>query len=253
MAAVADDLSENMENYRAQLKQVEAALLIDEDNDDLKKLKEDLEEVISLTRDLMQVNETPSENIASELEGLDNVVKSRTWKQGDRVRVLKKSDNEYHAATIDMIADDGISCTVKFDNSGTVDVMKVADLNPIETEISNTQIAKSSTGNLTASNKSGKLTKDDLERRREAKKKKLLKKKQRMKDFEEAREAGKQKWQTFFQKGNLKGKHKIKGINKKSIFASREDGKGKIGIGTCGTSGKGMTSFLSASQYMYKK
>lgn len=248
MAAASDDLDENLENYKAQLKQVEAALLIDEDNEDLKKLKEDLEEVIALTVDLMQVNELPVET--PEPEPVAEVPKTKTWKAGDRVLAFKKSDKEYHAATIDMIADDGVSCTVKFDNSGSVDVMKVDSLKPIERVSQNVLPSSSSNENTT---KTGKLTRSDIEKRREAKKKKLLKKKQRMKDFEEAREAGKQKWQTFFQKGNLKGKHKVKGINKKSIFASREDGKGKIGIGTCGTSGKGMTSFMSASQYMYKK
>lgn len=31
----------------------------------------------------------------------------------------------YHTCTVDMIADDKVSCTVKFDNSGSVDVVKV--------------------------------------------------------------------------------------------------------------------------------
>jgi len=250
MATPSNELEENLQNYKSQLKQVEAALLIDEENEDLKKLKQDLDEVITLTLDLMQINEVKIEEEHFEKEIITEKVKQ--WKAGDQVLALKKADGLYHNARIDMIADDGVSCSIKFENSGSVDIIKVSSLKEIE----NISTDKKDGGEQSAGGAGGKfkqLTKDELEKKREAKKKKLLKKKQRMKDFEEAREAGKQKWQSFYQKGSLKGKHKVKGLNKKSIFASREDGKGKIGIGTCGTSGKAMTTYTAASEYMYKK
>eukprot|EP00112_Aurelia_sp_Birch-Aquarium-sp1_P015139 Seg3328.1 transcript_id=Seg3328.1/GoldUCD/mRNA.D3Y31 product="hypothetical protein" pseudo=true protein_id=Seg3328.1/GoldUCD/D3Y31 len=50
------ELKSNLETYQAQLKQVEAALMIDEDNDELIKLKGDLEEVINLTCDLLAIS-----------------------------------------------------------------------------------------------------------------------------------------------------------------------------------------------------
>lgn len=232
-----DNLLENLENYKAQLSQVEAALLIDSSDEDLLRLQKDLEEVIALTNDLIQINE--AEGIP-EKEATSKAI----WKVGDRVQVYRKIDGMLHTATIDMISEDGVSCTVKFDNSGLVDLVKVSLLSRIEKEDKKITIGTKPVN---------KLTREELEKRKEIKKKKLMKKKQRMKDFEEARETGKQKWQTFFKKGNLKGKNKVRGLNKKSIFASAVDGKGKIGIGTCGTSGKGMTSFTPASQYMYKK
>jgi len=162
-----------------------------------------------------------------------------------------------------MIADDKVSCTVKFDNSGSVDVVKVSSLKAIELAFSVEESSKEGGGGGGEGGVEGevqtkpkaeiKLTKEEVDKRREIKKKKLLRKKQRMKDFEEAREAGKARWQNFYKKGSIKGKHRVKGLNKKSIFASREDGKGKIGVGTCGTSGKGMTDYTPASAYMYKK
>ena len=273
----------DVENYKEQLRQVEAALAIDEKNEDLLKLKEDLLEVIALTEELTQINEVaeeianaPAAGSSHDRGGSEATAKSTGWKVGDRVQAPRQSDGQYHAGTVDMIADDGASCTVKFDNSGTVDIVKVDTLRSTNTAaepdylkeimgiMSESDSGVATTGGAEGKNGAGAaaeakedknklLTKEELERRREIKKKKLLKKKQRMKDFEEAREAGKSKWQNFYKKGSLKGKHKVKGLNKKSIFASREDGKGKIGIGTCGTSGSGMTDYTPASAYMYKK
>lgn len=254
MATASDDMDDGLEHYKAQLKQVDAALLIDESNEDLQKLKQDLEEVIALSEELKQINEVPEPVIEDRSSSYTQqiVEKPREWKSGDRVQAIRQTDGKFHNAKVDMVADDGISCTVKFDNIGSVEVVKVASLKPVEdTEIRKAPVTAEAGG---ASQKPvGKLTKDELEKRREIKKKKLLKKKQRMKDFEEKRESEKQRWQSFFKKGTSKGKSKMKGLNKKSIFASREDGKGKIGVGTCGTSGNSMTSYTPASQYMYKK
>lgn len=59
----------------------------------------------------------------------------------------------------------------------------------------------------------------------------ILYSKKLFQDFEEKRESEKNRWQSFFKKGTSgKGKGKVKGLNKKSIFASREDGKGKVSL-----------------------
>ena len=276
-ANMADDM--DVDNYKEQLRQVEAALAIDEKNEDLLKLKEDLLEVIALTEELSQINEVADEvaNSSSSIainshHDEDDGSSTHEWRVGDRVQAVRQLDGQHHTGTVDMIADDGISCTVKFDNSGTVDVVKVSTLRStlgsmgpksgepdyrkeILLGIDPEESGVPGQGEKEASkeDKTKTLTKEELERRRENKKKKLLKKKQRMKEFEEAREAGKNRWQDFYKKGSLKGKHKVKGLNKKSIFASREDGKGKIGVGTCGTSGGGMTDYPPATAYMYKK
>jgi len=266
MSSAADDVEDNLESYKAQLKQVEAALHIDQNNEDLQRLKEDLLEVIVLTEELLEINDVVDEPIASASTiitdkpevGEEPVVepikpiKPKEWKTGDRVQAIRKLDGQWNNGTVDMISDDKLSCTVKFDNSGSVDVVKISSLKPVQSE-PQTKVESTSNTQVKNVNTNTKLTKEEVDKRREIKKKKLLRKKQRMKEFEEAREAGKQRWQQFYKKGSLKGKHKVKGLNKKSIFASREDGKGKIGVGTCGTSGKGMTEYTPASAYMYKK
>jgi len=245
----------DLETYKAQLEQVEAALLIDENNEDLLKLKQDLLEVISLSEELEEINEIPEGTSYEEPKKEEK----HKWKQGDRVQAERKADGKMHNAKIEMIADDGLTCVVKFDNIGAVEVVQITGLQGATESTEPSQEASSSTTNPqgqqnNTQKQQGKLTREELERRKEIKKKKLLKKKQRMKDFEEKRESEKNRWQSFFKKGTSgKGKGKVKGLNKKSIFASREDGKGKIGVGTCGTSGKQMTTYTPASQYMYKK
>lgn len=255
MAAEGDELQENLEQYEAQLSQVEAALMIDEDNDELKRLKLDLQEVLTLTRELLDINEPEADANITEC-GND----SSQWKVGQRCQAIRKTDQKYYNGTIDMIADDKISCTVKFDNSGSVEIIALSELLP-EVDFASSSAVTAETSSTPApaaaaassSAKQPKLTREEMEKRKENKKLKLQKKKLRMKEFEAAREAGKQRWQSFYKKGSLKGKHKMKGINKKSIFASDTDGKGKIGIGTCGKMGRTMTEFASPSQYMYKK
>merc|ERR1711884_315907 len=128
-----------LENYKAQLQQVEAALAIDEKNEDLQKLKEDLIEVISLTEELFEINIVAEEPTAPVTAAKDSALVVQPhkdeWKSGDRVHAIRKLDGEYHNGILDMIADDKISCTVKFDNSGSVEVVKFSELRtPMEIE-----------------------------------------------------------------------------------------------------------------------
>ena len=70
-------------------------------------------------------------------------------------------------------------------------------------------------------------------------KKKKLKKQIRMKEMEEEREVDKKKWVSFYAK-NVKKKG---GAIKKSIFAAPDTVNGRVGVGTCGISGKPMTDY----------
>lgn len=76
-------------------------------------------------------------------------------------------------------------------------------------------------------------------------KKKKQRKQQRFKELEEEREQDKNKWLNFTTKATKKtGTSKLK-----SIFASPENVHGRVGIGTCGVSGKPMTEFSFADKY----
>jgi len=60
--------------------------------------------------------------------------------------------------------------------------------------------------------------------------------------MEQEREKSKKSWLNFSTKKGLITK-------KKSIFASPESVDGRVGIGTCGVSGKGMTEFSAAEKW----
>lgn len=62
--------------------------------------------------------------------------------------------------------------------------------------------------------------------------------------MEEERELDKNKWINFTTKNQKKP-----GMKVKSIFASPENVAGRVGIGTCGVSGKGMTDFPIGEKY----
>lgn len=79
---------------------------------------------------------------------------------------------------------------------------------------------------------------------REYLKKKKQKKQQRFKQIEEERETDKNKWLSFHSKASKKP-----GVRNKSIFASPDNLSGRVGIGTCGISGKPMTEYTPGEKW----
>lgn len=71
-----------------------------------------------------------------------------------------------------------------------------------------------------------------------------MKKLQRFKELEDERESDKNKWLNFTTKNSKKP-----GMKVKSIFASPENVTGRVGIGTCGVAGRGMTEFTVGEKY----
>lgn len=71
-----------------------------------------------------------------------------------------------------------------------------------------------------------------------------MKKQQRFKEIDEERETEKNKWLNFTTKATKKSSTKIK-----SIFASPDNVNGRVGIGTCGVSGKEMTKYSYGEKY----
>lgn len=91
---------------------------------------------------------------------------------------------------------------------------------------------------IIASSKFGYVCRHGKPHSRDYLKKKKQKKQQRYKQIEEERESEKNKWLSFSSKSTKKS-----GVKGKSIFASPDNVNGRVGIGTCGISGKPMTEF----------
>nr|CAG4652275.1 EOG090X0GY1 [Triops cancriformis] len=231
-----DSLQENLSTYRLQLQQVEAALTTDPGNEELVKLQTDLLEVINLTKELLRAQEgedsTSSAAPTFDFEAADNAP-VRTWKIGEKCMAKWSNDGKYYPATIEEITNDG-EVSVRFDAYGNTDITRI---NLLKERPSNAEL---DTKKMTQSLKNKRAA---LQQQREYLKKRKQKKQQRMKVLEDEREKEKNKWQNFATKSTKK-----KGVIKKSIFATTEHITGRVGVGTCGVSGKPMTEYSAGEK-----
>ncbi|CAL8073257.1 unnamed protein product [Calicophoron daubneyi] len=206
---MADDPQLSLLNHRLQLQQVEAALELDKDNEELKNLKHDLEEVIKLSVELL---------------GKSAETNEVHWNIGDQCMAMCSRDKLYYRATILEFLGD-TSCVVNFDTYDTTDVCQLCHLKPVTTVA---PVVK-------------KKKRDVKARAIEKKKLKKLRLIQKQEEIEAACENEKNRWLNFSKKVLKVGK------TKKSIFASPDLPDGRVGVGTCGISGRPMTKFSLAS------
>jgi len=235
---------DELQNYRLQLQQVEAALTTDPTNEELLKLKIDLEEVIELTHDLIksQQQEKRQSNGMDAKDPILLAVLANKWKVGDQCMAPWSEDNKYYEATIDSIGEDG-AVHVTFDEYKNTDVTMLSQLKSAAKRPAS-DWADQKSKKLQAAAVAG----ADPNKQREYLKKKKQKKLQRFKELEEEREQEKNKWKAFTAK-KLHVKSAKKGVVKKSIFATPENVNGRVGIGTCGVSGREMTKFSNGEKW----
>ncbi|XP_043830649.1 survival of motor neuron-related-splicing factor 30-like [Dromiciops gliroides] len=230
-----EELVAKMINYKVQLEQVEAALYQNQENEDLLKLKRDLQEVIELTKQLISSDAQPSSSLKGAEDDNDVCNQRPSWKVGDDCMAIWSKNGQYYKAKIEEIDKENEAVTISFDGYATVEVTSLLNLKPIEEE-----------KELGEADRKAKAKKEKLAQQREYKRKKAWKKAQRAKEIDQQREDQKDKWQKFHNKTSLK---KAKGQIKKSIFASPETLNGKVGVGTCGIADKPMTQFQDNSKY----
>ncbi|KRZ56663.1 Survival of motor neuron-related-splicing factor 30, partial [Trichinella nativa] len=148
---------------------------------------------------------------------------------GDKCMAVWSKNNQLYEAVIDGISEG--KAAVTFVGYNVTEINKLHLLRICE----NTQPKRY----LWDSKPKGKsLWQVEKERRR----KKAQKKAQRQKQLEEEKELEKMKWKDFSSKAVSKS---YKGVKKESIFASPDTESGRVGVGTCGISGKPMTNFIS--------
>ncbi|XP_012944033.1 survival of motor neuron-related-splicing factor 30 isoform X2 [Aplysia californica] len=154
------------------------------------------------------------------------------WNIGDSCMALYQEDGQHYEAVIEEILEDG-TCTVTYTGYNNSAICPISQLKSIDD-----RLKRGAKGDRTVDAKKSK--KDLIAEQREYKRKKSQKKAQRMKQLEEEHEQDKNRWLDF----NVKAFSKTsKGKVKKSIFATPDSVSGKVGVGTCGSGGKPMTSY----------
>ncbi|XP_054152472.1 survival of motor neuron-related-splicing factor 30-like [Oppia nitens] len=232
------DSAANLRNYQIQLQQVESALQTDPDNNELNKLKDDLLEVIALTKQLMS-SEGDSESNSSANNSVTDI--SHQFEAGDQCLAPLSEDGQFYEARVEDITSDG-QCTVVFKHRKISEVCLVSLLKPIGRKRSKLSTNTSSSTSF-GDNRQKRHALND---QKEYLKKKQQKKKERLKELEEEREKDKMKWQSFANKAYNKN---MKGATKRSIFASPDSVSGRVGVGTCGLGGKPMTEFTHQEKW----
>lgn len=228
---------------------MEAALLTDPENNELLKLKQDLEEVIALTRDLIKTQleeQKKSSYVAASTTYFDDIEAAliaaertqqqknsakpqKNWKIGDKCQAKWTEDGQYYDATIEGITEIGEVSVIfeAYQNRSTT------TLKELKERVIRNEVFPSNSNKRQRPNQ------------KEYLKKKKQKKLQRFKELEEERETEKNKWLNFSTKNTKKtGTTKIK-----SIFASPDNVNGRVGIGTCGVSGKPMTEYTHGEKW----
>lgn len=183
------------DEYRAQLLAVEAKLAKEPDNEELLKLKEDLTEIIELTGSLNEDEEKEKTSSSNNRNPSHSKAQSTTAKSSYRTKD-KDSDQQIDEAPSRSggLGTDGDDVTSK---SGPNQRRQLS-----EAEL--------------------------LAKKKEKNRKKKAKLREKYKEQLDTAENVKQTWQSFT---NQKG---LKGLTKKSIFASPSSITGKVGVGTNG-------------------
>nr|XP_034182433.1 survival of motor neuron-related-splicing factor 30 isoform X3 [Osmia lignaria] len=189
---------DDLQNYKLQLQQVEAALTTDPSNEELLKLKIDLEEVIELTHDLIK-SQQQEKRQANGMDAKDPIllaVLANKWKVGDQCMAPWSEDGKYYEATIDAISEEGV-VNVTFNEYKNTDVTMLSQLKSVaKRPASDWADQKSKKRKMQAAAVAG----SDPNKQREYLKKKKQRKLQRFKELEEEREMEKNKWLAFTNK-----------------------------------------------------
>lgn len=224
----------DLETYKMELQQVQAALLNDPSNGQLLKLATDLRDVIALTSQLAKPKDAQTQ-----------------WKVGDACEAVWSVDGQYYKAVIDSMSDDG-TCTVTFSEYSQVEIVQLSSLRAVGGGKASGK--KRPTGDSEPLKTEKELTKAEREEIIEAKKRRREKKKDRMEQIEKAVEGEKSKWTNFTSKRGVKSSSSAwTDKPKKSIFASPDSADGKVGVGTCGIAGKGMTDYANREKWTFEK
>ncbi|CAI5445094.1 unnamed protein product [Caenorhabditis angaria] len=208
-------MEEELANYKLQLQQVEAALLGDPENDELLKLKADLQEIIELQEEIT----------AKDTDEIEDVVIApkviHKWTVGERV-FAPHPDGKKVYARIDSLTPAGVAIT--FTKSGQKTIVDPSDLELPPENQRKTYAFDNPKSNAASSSGHGK---KEWQAEKERRKQRALKKEQKKKELDKVKDNEKKSWQKFNLKANAKG---LKGLKRVNATGSSQDGSSAYGV-----------------------
>ncbi|KAL9544149.1 hypothetical protein MBANPS3_007777 [Mucor bainieri] len=236
--------AEEIESYKFQLEQVELALQSDPENEELKKLQHDLQELISMFEAVAEPTSpkkkdayhqqpppsTPAAPAASTASTTTTALKAHEFSVDQEVMARWSGDGEFYKATITAIGGADQVFSVKFKGYSEAEVVKAEDIKPLQTKkrtgvfenVGEPKKKRKDTATSSTSSAGGGAVAPTGKKKKAA-------------EFENKKNA----WLNFATGGSKK-KKATPVINKKSIFKTPDNPEGKVGVVG---SGKGMTSY----------
>lgn len=218
---------EDLETYQVQLQQVEAALANDPDNDELKDLRNELKELISLTEQALAQRSAAATSSSSSAPGSSKKqgaqsVSAPQWKAGDECLAKYSSDAQWYPARIASVGGsvENRVFTVVFKGYNTTELANSASIKVIPPNYQashNPSLSSSGT-----KRKLSKVEEEERERKKKKNEKKLEVRAQKAKEQNHKQAT----WQKFAKKSEKKGIH-IAGVAGTSIFKTPDNPMGK--------------------------
>ncbi|KAK4511817.1 uncharacterized protein ATC70_003816 [Mucor velutinosus] len=247
--------AEEIESYKFQLEQVELALQSDPENEELKKLQHDLQELISMFEAVAEPtspkkkdtyrqqppSSTPADASTTTATTATTALKTHEFSVDQEVMARWSGDGEFYKATITAIGGADQVFSVKFKGYSEAEFVKAEDIKPLQSKkrtgvFENVGEPKKKRKDITTSSASSATAAGGGAVAPTGKKKKAA-------EFESKKNA----WLNFAT-GSSKKKKATPVINKKSIFKTPDNPEGKVGV--IG-SGKGMTSYQQRGKHIY--
>ncbi|KAI8638746.1 hypothetical protein BD408DRAFT_393448 [Parasitella parasitica] len=241
--------AEEIESYKFQLEQVELALQSDSENEELKKLQHDLQELITMFEAAAEPTspkrkETYTHQHTPGTNNTATALKTHEFSVDQEVMARWSGDGEFYKATITAIGGADQVFSVKFKGYSEAEFVRAEDIKPIQSKkrtgvfenVGEPKKKKKDTTALSTSSSSASAGASSAAAPTGVKKKKAA-------EFESKKNA----WLNFAT-GSSKKKKATPVINKKSIFKTPDNPDGKVGV--IG-SGRGMTSFQQRGKHIY--
>ncbi|KAI9493923.1 hypothetical protein BDB00DRAFT_928643 [Zychaea mexicana] len=273
-------MSDDSESYLYQLEQVELALSKDPENEEFKKLQQDLKELIALTQQLEQQQKksttqspkTPISPQSSSQQGLEKkqggkstvtvsptpVLKTHQFSVGQDVMARWSGDGQFYRATITAIGGADQVFSVSFRGYAETEMVKAEDVKALDSK-KRQGIFEGVGSSSTAAAAAAAAAEEELQEQQQQEQQEQPPAKRGRKDKSQQKkkvsevEVKKNAWLNFASGADGKKKKKRMAatpINKKSIFKTPDNPEGKVGVVG---SGRGMTSFQQRGKHLYSE